>query len=247
MNVRNPSQKLLASVRRHLARFHSWNCVCWQKDEHNFTCRRTVTARWTLTTTDNLLKRTRPSLSPAFHTALRDFGKVTGRIVCSPPGSRMMVPLMAESSLTASRWGTMQPDETAQSLHRSIIKSASNSGGERLFVSTRSIKCSNLWEATHNIWTWRRFSPQQTYSDKHWDHQGGINKYVEEGNYWNILITKVCDHMSWQVLSNRVVNPLLAPVRAGSLGPQRSRTLGSVSKVNIFFNMVQKHNPVLSA
>lgn len=143
LNFLNPCQTLLAPVQRHLAQFHS---ACWQKDEHNFTCRRTATAHWILQTADNLLKRTRPSLSPAFHTASRGF---TGRIVRSPPESRMTVPPMAELSLTASHWGTMQPDETAQSLHRSIIKSASNSEGEWLFVSTRSIKRNNLWEAAH--------------------------------------------------------------------------------------------------
>lgn len=46
----------------------------------------------------------------------------------------------------------------------------------------------------HNIWTWRRFSPQ-------W------KKAIIRIRSLNIL----CDHLTWWTLSNRVVNPLLAP------------------------------------
>lgn len=46
----------------------------------------------------------------------------------------------------------------------------------------------------HNIWTWRRFSPQ-------W------KKAIIRIRSLNIL----CDHLTWWTLSNRVVDPLLAP------------------------------------
>lgn len=137
------------------------------KEEHNFTYR-TATDHQISQTAGNLL--THPSLSSqTFHAAwrLRGFGKAAGAIVRSSSGGTMTPPPSpTESSLTASRWGEMRGDETAEDLHWSIIKSASSTEGEWLFVSTQAIKCSNLWEATHNTGTYRHSCPQQTFL--HW-------------------------------------------------------------------------------
>lgn len=74
----------------------------------------------------------------------------------------------------------MQGDETAQDLHRSIIKSASNSEGEWLFVSTQSIKCSKLWEATLGP-TDISVHSKLSYNDKHSDHQGNTRNKANIG------------------------------------------------------------------
>lgn len=73
----------------------------------------------------------------------------------------------------------MQGDETAQDLHRSIIKSASNSEGEWLFVSTQSIKCS-ICGRQHSTLGPTDISVHRKPScnDKHSDHQGNMWKKV---------------------------------------------------------------------
>lgn len=181
----------LPSWRRPLGSSEGTSCRVSQrmlpKEEHNFTYR-TATDHQISQTAGNLLAR--PSLSsPAFHAAWRwrGLGKATGGIVRSSSGGTMTPPPSpTDSSLTASRWRRMRGDETAQDLHWSIIKSASNAEREWSFVSTQAIKCSNLWEATHNTGTYRHFCSQQT--SLQWRTLRSPGQHVEVSNYWNALI-----------------------------------------------------------
>lgn len=124
-------EELLASVQRHLAQFHS---ACWQKDEHKFTSRIATAHGW-LATTDNLLEHTH------VHHHRQHFTQ-PGLDSLKPPLFACL--LMAESS----RWGTIQPEETAPDSHRSSTKSEFG----RLFP----------------LWTWRRLSPQQRSRSPGW-------------------------------------------------------------------------------
>lgn len=152
---------LLAAERRHLAEFHS--ACCQKKSTTSHTGQQQITKYHKLQATcEHVHHYHHQHFTPAWR--LPGLGKSTGGIVRSSSGGTMTPPpSLTWSSLTASRGGRMRGDETAQGLHWSIIKSASNTEGEWSFVSAQAKKCSNLWEATHNTGAYRHFCPQQTF------------------------------------------------------------------------------------